>query len=73
MLNKLKDSPIFRDRLIFIATLSNILSVLYLLEIIGSDKMELYNKIIVIIANILIQIGIIRTPKVSNNKKKIDR
>lgn len=67
MLRKILDSPIFNDPLIFIATLSNILSVLYLLEIIGGDKMELYNKIIIIIANTLVQIGILRTPKV---KKK---
>jgi hypothetical protein len=64
MFKKIKNSPIF-DTMIFIATFSNILLILYTLEIIGSNKLEIYNKILIILANILIQLGILKTP----NKK----
>ena len=64
MFKKIKNSPII-DPMIFIATFSNIILILYTLEIIGSNKLEIYNKIIIILANILIELGILKTP----NKK----
>ena len=64
MFKKIKNSPII-DPMIFIATFSNVILILYTLEIIGSNKLEIYNKIIIILANILIELGILKTP----NKK----
>ena len=66
MFKKIKDSPII-DPMIFIATFSNVLLILYTLGIIGSNKLEIYNKIILLLANIFIQLGILKT---SNAKKK---